>query len=630
MSYITPDELNQFTPEQRSAYLTALARLENQSGRSQKLRTAAQGATFGFADEIEAGVKSLVGEETYRQNVDKIRAQIKQYREDAPVESAVYEIAGAIAPALLSRGASAPLSMTQIAGRAIGEGAVSGYGSSEGDIVQQLTQTATGAGLGGVVGTAATYGMKGLGVIADKVVDSMRRLTGGRGATVVENEILRLSQQSGETPDEIVARIARGEIMADNKSLQMALRDLMSRGGLAESEIRTLLPQRAESLRLEGQAALKSGLAPNAGDNVLQYARMNQDDFKQAEKAAYNQIFSAGIEVPQLGDTLMDIAARLPNAKQAIDELYKTTKGSFVPPFKIGDNGAIEMVRVPTLEDAEIMRRALQDAADQRFRAGSGAVGANLSDMESELRRAIDTASPELGATRANWRKYNQVRNAFDEGRKAFNLPPEQLEVDFLKIADNPELAASFREGVMAQINNKLARQGSKQLMRKLSDPNTLEGKLFETVFPEDMKRQALNKLLTASSAQDTFEKVIGGSTTALTQGARSQSNLGIGLDEVMGAARMNPLDIARVGAKIVKGMAPDLNDAQRKQITDILISTDPDIVRKALTDDSAMARLQNQIALMSRKLQASAKTVGAVSGGTAGAYTSGQFFEDR
>ena len=363
---------------------------------------------------------------------------------------------------------------------------------------------------------------------------------------------------------------------------------------------------------------------------MLRTVRMKEQDFKDAEKASYDRIFKPKDgkiqEVPQMQNVMLDAINRIPNAVDVISARYKTA-GNLVPPFKMTDSGAIEWTRIPTIQDAEILRRTLDKEAGKLFKSGDGDMGSDLVSVERQVRGMLDNISPDLKSTRANWARMNSLRDTFEDGRKAFNKPPEQLEIDFQKIIDDPELVASFREGVMAQINNKLARTGSKQLMKKLTDVNTLEGKLFDTVFPEGLKRDALNSLIKASRAQSTYEKVIEGSTTQLTKAAGDQSNLGIGMDELLGAARMNPVDIARVGGKIVKGLAPNLTDVQRKQITDILISQDAETVRKALTDDSAMARLQNQIKLMSIKLQASAKTAGAVTGGLTGSQLSGQFF---
>lgn len=59
-------------------------------------RSAAQGISFGTADEIEAFVRSLVGEETYKQKRDKIRAGLEKFRSDFPVEAYGTEIAASI------------------------------------------------------------------------------------------------------------------------------------------------------------------------------------------------------------------------------------------------------------------------------------------------------------------------------------------------------------------------------------------------------------------------------------------------------------------------------------------------------------------------------------------------------
>ena len=59
-------------------------------------RSAAQGITFGTADEIEGFVRSLIGEETYKQERDKIRAGLEKFRSDFPVEAYGTEIAASI------------------------------------------------------------------------------------------------------------------------------------------------------------------------------------------------------------------------------------------------------------------------------------------------------------------------------------------------------------------------------------------------------------------------------------------------------------------------------------------------------------------------------------------------------
>lgn len=59
-------------------------------------RSAAQGITFGTADELEAFIRSAIGETTYKQERDKIRAELEKFRSDFPVEAYGTEIISSI------------------------------------------------------------------------------------------------------------------------------------------------------------------------------------------------------------------------------------------------------------------------------------------------------------------------------------------------------------------------------------------------------------------------------------------------------------------------------------------------------------------------------------------------------
>ena len=64
------------------------------------IRTAAQGISFGTADEIEAFVQSKVGDRSYTKNLEVIRGQIKKFAEENPKLAVGAEIAGSIPTAL--------------------------------------------------------------------------------------------------------------------------------------------------------------------------------------------------------------------------------------------------------------------------------------------------------------------------------------------------------------------------------------------------------------------------------------------------------------------------------------------------------------------------------------------------
>lgn len=103
--YLLHHNIMAFTREQQAAIDDATSRLaeSQQPVESQRLRSAAQGLTFGFADEIEAYIRSLGGDgPQYEAIRDDIRRKLSAYQEANPTASIGYETLGALAPTALS------------------------------------------------------------------------------------------------------------------------------------------------------------------------------------------------------------------------------------------------------------------------------------------------------------------------------------------------------------------------------------------------------------------------------------------------------------------------------------------------------------------------------------------------
>jgi hypothetical protein len=109
---------------------------------SQQLRTAIQGATFGFGDEIEAFIRSGFSDRKYDEIRDELRAKITAYKKANQGEALTTELAAALVPsiALSMTGYGAPAGATNLArfGNALkpiaAESAVAALGYSEGDL----------------------------------------------------------------------------------------------------------------------------------------------------------------------------------------------------------------------------------------------------------------------------------------------------------------------------------------------------------------------------------------------------------------------------------------------------------------------------------------------------------------
>ena len=129
-------------------------------------RTAAQGLTFGFGDEITAGIGSLLSDQSYDDLVANERAQLAAYSEDHPLAAFGAEaLGGAFTGGIgltrslgaaglkgLARGATA----RQAAGRGAVEGGLYGLGSEEGDFGDRLENAAIEGTIGAVMGGGLT------------------------------------------------------------------------------------------------------------------------------------------------------------------------------------------------------------------------------------------------------------------------------------------------------------------------------------------------------------------------------------------------------------------------------------------------------------------------------------------
>lgn len=130
------------------------------------LRSMAQGATFGFADEIAGLAAGVVpGGQTMAEATAASRQRIEDLRETSPTATLLGEIAGVAPLALVGAGPAAsfvragPTGLAR-AGRAIGvgtgagaaEGALQGAGEAEGGLVERARGAAKGGIFGGLFG----------------------------------------------------------------------------------------------------------------------------------------------------------------------------------------------------------------------------------------------------------------------------------------------------------------------------------------------------------------------------------------------------------------------------------------------------------------------------------------------
>lgn len=636
------------SPEQQAAMDRAEAAAEMQAEEArantpkQRTRAAAQGLTFGFADEVEARFRSI-GSRTYDEIVAEIRGVNADYSEAFPVESLAYEIGGAVAPALLAApftgGASVGAATGRVAPRVLSagaktlgltgtrglggavatstaQGALTGLGKGEGNIVDRAGGGLVGAATGGALGVGGHLAAAGLGRAATGVVEFANRKLGGRGKAIVENELARLVKDSGMSADEIVEGIASGGIMAENKTLLDAVRSYRATGGLAATKLDDGMRPRPEATRSEAMGVLQDNLSSVDDPNILRGMKKSDDELQAIENKAYEP-FETQPAPAEVVTALEDAIGRVPSSGKILDDIFKTKTGK--APFQLQEDGQVVFSRIPTVEEAEVVRRVINDRVSIEYRGGSGTLGKSLKDVEKDLRSALDTNVTPLRDVRETASVVRGAQEAFKDGTKALGKSPDQVAIDLAEIASKGGEARvkAYRAGVMSGIRQKMTLGSRKSMMRNLADENRKEGAILRIVMPEDDLPNAMKLIERAEASQDATGFVLGQSATSPTAGQAARQGSKVSAEDVMEVlSGPNVFNIKRLVGKVAKDIGPELSDADREKIVETLVSTDPNFVLNMLTNKGGLAALEEAVSRLSSGVTAGAQKGAATYGG--------------
>lgn len=606
----------EMTEAQRKAFEAMKARVDAEKKKveetpTQRVRTAAQGLTFGGSDEAEAYARSFFEDRPYEEILAEIRGGLKAYKEARPLEALGYEIGGAAIPALIPGGQS---SLLRAAGRAAAEGAAYAFGTGEGGVEERLSRIPGGAVLGAGGGALGYGAAKAVGGLANKLTDAARRTIGGRGSTVVENEIQRLVKQTGKTADEITQDIIDGRLLAENRTIQAAVRALRSQGGEASTVIQRGLQGRPEQTRAAAMSELRKYLGDVGEGSQVAARRASEEATRAAEKEAYGAL--AGRAAPaEVVDALADTLRRVPSAAKEVEIRLQAQTGE-KPFFEIAEDGAVSFTRTPTIDEAESIRRAVENRATSLYRTeGMGGAGEAVQGVEKGLRGILDYSIPELATTRAQAAAIRANRDAYVAGAKALAGDVNEKLADFAKLQQGEnadEAVASFRAGLMQALEARAATGSRQSMIRNLANPETKEGMILREVFPQDQLDSVIKRLDIATDAQAAQSKIIGGSPSAETLLEARRQGMGIGAGEIAGVISGSPVETLNVAQKLVGRLVrTQLTDSERARIAKILVSNDPELVRRAIVDESGMQKLANTVNQLAIGLEKAGRAAG-------------------
>jgi hypothetical protein len=322
-------------------------------------RQAAQGLTFGFADEAEAGLRSL-GDADYDTTVADIRRQNEAFAGANPIASTVAHIAGGVPLFVGPGGAATGLAraaqwanqggMLARMGRGAvlgsGTGAVSGFGAGEGDIrtPEGLGSRAQSAQMGGLFGA-------GIGAAAPPVLSAVGagvRSIGGMVSPLTRSlrtpsepplPFSTFDRPPGSPPIEgarFINDMAPGEVANAQTRALGAIRDALVREGRTPAQIEAQLDEFATwasrfNTSSYGQdvvtaADLSPGLQRLLGSLARQSPEAARDvaTFLQARQTGITPQGADAIRLGQRGIPTRQRFAEPVTGQQAADEFGST------------------------------------------------------------------------------------------------------------------------------------------------------------------------------------------------------------------------------------------------------------------------------------------------------------------
>lgn len=599
----------------------------------QGARAVAQGASVGLSDEAiaaatnpKAALSAAIGGESessqaYYDRLEKERQALDLYRQQYPAEAALAEISGAVGTGVLAGlatgGGSTATTGSQLArlgqtlkqGAKIGaiEGAAYGFGQAEGGIQDRLRGAGLGIVYGAGTGAVTSPIAAGVAITARAVINGAKKLFGGKGGAAVEAELQRLAEGTGLSTDEIVQKIADGEIMAENETLRMTVRSIMTKGGKAETAIKAALKEDPKNLlarpkikREEAVAEIEAYLARNndlAEKNPLVVEENFDAKIKAAETKDYEAIpnFKKGQVPLEVNFGIMEAIDDFPEIAKDLEKfILSRSKGEKIFTVKDTPDGKkYYMTRNLTLQEAEEARRYFRDTA--RDMQTGNAMKTRMNEYRFAIEEPLYEFSEPLKNAARNARSVRNAKDLYTFGTTIFNKSSDEVDILLRNFQDKPDMMRSLKAGALVAFRKKMEARGSTNFMNILSNPSNKEAKIFDLLFTKDELEKIMPKVEQAALSQTAANEIVRGPSTEPTRAASAQLGKQVTMGDVgqVLAAPIAPINAAgaavNVAAKLVSQINPDLSPRQRERIASILLSEDPNVVEKALRDQRGM-----------------------------------------
>jgi len=511
------------------------------SGFAEGVRSLAQGATFGFADELEAALRSgSISGPQYERIRNQLREQQKQFGYDYPTISTVTEVGGALAAPLagfklLGRAAPAvqeavtgTTTLGQIGrGTAMGAttGALTGAGTAEKDVGMQSTM---GGIIGGVLGGGLPIGVKyATGAIKNILIASGI----GDQPTAASKLIANALQKDKISADEAHAMLLEMDrigvprpVLADiSKSLQ----DLAYSSYVIPSSQKAGTARFLESRLIDQPNDIVKGLVERAGlgknVNGYEYLTFLAENQQKAAAAKYPKAYNVAVDArdfrkyvdrPVFEEAYQEAQRRAAVYGQKLPDLEQIRNAQFVP------TNILHQIKIG-------LDRVVESNTD-KVTGKVSSYGRDVANVRKEFNDLIKVKNPDYAKANQEFADNERIRSSFELGQKYQGMDYKEA-LDKLKKMNDSEKEA-FRLGMMADVNSRLENFKGGDFARQIFKSDKQKS-LMRYAFTDTAKYNEFVNYVDALAGQTkTAKALMGGSQTgerlAISEGTGNAAQL--------------------------------------------------------------------------------------------------------
>jgi len=578
---------------------------------------AGQGLTFRFLDEIVGTARGILpGGITPQQGRELERAAFEQVQKEQPVAALAAEVGGAAVPALLSFGATAPVSATGIGTAAVRAGLAGiAYGAGGAEGVTERVGPALSTGAISAAGGAATQ------LIA-------------RPVAKVAKEVKASFQKPEKMGKQAAQKLVKEALDYDKTDINSAIKYITDRGGkqysLADIGPNTrayldavnVLPGKGKKeaqdflkKRNEGMLTrIKSDLQEAFGSKASYFDTYKALESARSEngKLLYKKAMEKKIPVD---DEFVEILKK-PSARDAFKKAYELAAEAGVKLPRINlKNGKMYteqgyLVKAIDTKLLHWMKLSLDDAiyTGRTPLSGIGSQQLNLQKAtKNDFLDYMDKHNKTYKRARDEWSEKAAIMDKLELGRK-FDAPGQNVEeiAEEITKMSKSELEA-FRNGVLNNIIEKMEKsvaiggRGANMAFNIIKTPRSR--KLLRSTFEPGKSGDAkfnkfIDNLTDEIDIKDTSNLIVGNSATAGRQEAVSTVK---GLVQPSDFQNLSPVGLVY---SMLKADNPQLQEraarAAADELTRILIETNPaslKMIAKELSNKKTFSGiLQNYI----------------------------------